>query len=131
MNSSIHILALALAVVSVVGGSWLPGAMKRLGKEAIALGRNPPDFCGAGSGGEDPFHWEGFCYGPPGSPYEEGVFLLDIQFPENYPFSPPKVCNVIYFLEKIFNVSLIGYHLKYYCYSGHGHGKIEPFFNYI
>lgn len=35
--------------------------------------------------------WAGTLAGPPGSPYEGGVFHLDIRFPDAYPYRPPAV----------------------------------------
>jgi len=32
--------------------------------------------------------------GPPGTPYEDGILFFRIRFPQNYPFSPPKVTYV-------------------------------------
>lgn len=36
-------------------------------------------------------HWKGTLKGPTGTPYEGGVFKIDIQLPSDYPFVPPKM----------------------------------------
>ncbi|XP_024009391.1 ubiquitin-conjugating enzyme E2 29-like [Eutrema salsugineum] len=45
------------------------------------------------------FYWEGELFGPAGSPYENGVFKISMDFPPEYPFKPPKV----FFRTKIFH----------------------------
>ena len=46
-------------------------------------------------------HLKGEIMGPPDTPYEGGMFQLEIKIPETYPFNPPKVHCIIILLSKL------------------------------
>ena len=63
-----------------------------LRKEFSEMRQNPPANISAGLRTEgDFFHWSATIVGPQGSPYENGHFVLHIDFPPEYPRKPPTI----------------------------------------
>jgi ubiquitin-conjugating enzyme E2 D/E len=48
------------------------------------------------------YMWTAYICGPPDTPYENGIFQLKIDFPPNYPFSPPTIT----FITKIYHCNI-------------------------
>lgn len=77
-------------------------AVRRIKKELNDIILNPPIACNAELNDGDLYHWKANLTGPTETPYDGGLFDLDIRFPLDYPFSPPKIV----FLTKIYHPNI-------------------------
>lgn len=76
--------------------------MNRLHKESKEIQNDPPHNISAGPKNDNLFEWEAVLIGPEDTPYNGGVFILDIFIPSDYPIKPP---NVI-FRTKIYHPNI-------------------------
>ena len=76
----------------------------RIGQELKDLTSNPVLNCSAGPKGDKLTEWHATIFGPDDTPYAGGIFKLNIEFTNEYPFKPPK----IYFLTPIYHCNING-----------------------
>lgn len=71
-------------------------------KDIKEIEKDCPDYIQAAPNGDELFYWKASILGPAGTPYEGGVFRLDVHIPSTYPFCPPQ----IRFIKPIFHVNI-------------------------
>ena len=76
--------------------------IKRLQKELDDIKKNDIPNLSAGPINGNLFEWDAVILGPISTPYEGGVFNLNISIPSNYPFKPP----IVIFKTKIYHPNI-------------------------
>ncbi|CAN8075015.1 unnamed protein product [Agarophyton chilense] len=66
-------------------------SVHRLRKEFRNISREPPPHITARPLPSNILKWYFVLQGPPGTPYEGGIFMGRLLFPEQYPYKPPAV----------------------------------------
>jgi ubiquitin-conjugating enzyme E2 D/E len=73
--------------------------IKRIQTELVRIKKNPLANIFAEPIKDDLYNWTATIIGPSDTPYENGVFKLEIKFGDKYPHKPPK----INFVTKIYH----------------------------
>ena len=79
---------------------------RRIAREIQMITKNTPPGISVKIDETNMDYWKAIIDGPPDTPYQGGKFMLDIFFPEKYPYAPP----VIKFATKVYhpNISFFG-----------------------
>ncbi|CAH1110365.1 unnamed protein product [Psylliodes chrysocephalus] len=75
---------------------------QRLSRELTKMSKSPPQGICVFSKDDNLNHLEAKIAGPQDSPYQNGVFTLEIIVPEKYPFAPPSIT----FTTKIYHPNI-------------------------
>ena len=76
--------------------------IQRLNKELSILKKDPIENCSAGPIDNDMKKWHATIFGPTDTPYQGGIFNLNIEFTDDYPYKPP----IIYFTTPIYHCNV-------------------------
>lgn len=81
-------------------------AMTRINRETKNLSTDPPPGISGSPRADNYRYFDVAIEGPPGTPYQGGIFQLELFLPEEYPLEPPKVR----FITRIYhpNIDRIG-----------------------
>eukprot|EP00397_Hematodinium_sp_SG-2012_P061685 GEMP01082117.1.p1 GENE.GEMP01082117.1~~GEMP01082117.1.p1 ORF type:complete len:163 (+),score=31.30 GEMP01082117.1:73-561(+) len=66
-------------------------AAKRIMWDFRKMQKDPNEGFSATPVDNDLFRWKAVIFGPENTPWEGGIFSLDVEFPQQYPEHPPKI----------------------------------------
>jgi ubiquitin-conjugating enzyme E2 D/E len=75
---------------------------KRIQTELAKIQKSPIPGITAMPMENDLYHWKATISGPPDTPFENGIFKLELEFTEKYPYKPPRV----HFTTKIYHPNI-------------------------